>query len=118
MFQGESFPLLTTKRVFWRGVLEELLWFLGREKHQIGGQCSVNILVGDFQKKDFFVNKKKHGLAHGCNNSKMMWLSSCFSCCHLTRSLLASGFEFHIPFKIVCCRLRKKKRGFPAKWIR
>jgi hypothetical protein len=22
----ESFPLLTTKRVFWRGVVEELLW--------------------------------------------------------------------------------------------
>merc|ERR1719230_1836707 len=24
----QSFPLLTTKRVFWRGVLEELLWFV------------------------------------------------------------------------------------------
>lgn len=24
----ENFPLLTTKRVFWRGVLEELLWFI------------------------------------------------------------------------------------------
>ena len=24
-----SFPLLTTKRVFWRGVAEELLWFIG-----------------------------------------------------------------------------------------
>lgn len=24
----ESFPLLTTKRVFWRGVAEELLWFI------------------------------------------------------------------------------------------
>jgi thymidylate synthase len=23
-----SFPLLTTKRVFWRGVVEELLWFI------------------------------------------------------------------------------------------
>jgi thymidylate synthase len=23
-----SFPLLTTKRVFWRGVAEELLWFV------------------------------------------------------------------------------------------
>ena len=23
-----SFPLLTTKRTFWRGVAEELLWFL------------------------------------------------------------------------------------------
>jgi dihydrofolate reductase/thymidylate synthase len=25
---SESFPLLTTKRVFWRGVVEELLWFI------------------------------------------------------------------------------------------
>lgn len=24
----EQFPLLTTKRVFWRGVAEELLWFI------------------------------------------------------------------------------------------
>merc|ERR1711904_511866 len=24
----KSFPLLTTKRVFWRGVVEELLWFV------------------------------------------------------------------------------------------
>src|SRR2546423_865485 len=24
----ENFPLLTTKRVFWRGVAEELLWFI------------------------------------------------------------------------------------------
>jgi len=24
----ESFPLLTTKRVFWRGLAEELLWFV------------------------------------------------------------------------------------------
>lgn len=23
-----KFPLLTTKRVFWRGLLEELLWFV------------------------------------------------------------------------------------------
>lgn len=23
-----AFPLLTTKRVFWRGVVEELLWFI------------------------------------------------------------------------------------------
>ena len=26
--RGEAFPLLTTKRVFWRGVAEELLWFI------------------------------------------------------------------------------------------
>jgi thymidylate synthase len=26
--EGGTFPLLTTKKVFWRGVVEELLWFL------------------------------------------------------------------------------------------
>jgi len=26
--RDDTFPLLTTKRVFWRGVLEELLWFI------------------------------------------------------------------------------------------
>lgn len=28
---SESFPLITTKKVFWRGVVEELLWFLRGE---------------------------------------------------------------------------------------
>ena len=32
-----SFPLLTTKRVFWRGVAEELLWF-------ISGCTNANVL--------------------------------------------------------------------------
>eukprot|EP01069_Polyplicarium_translucidae_P005958 Polyplicarium_translucidae@DN2882_c0_g1_i2.p1 len=32
------FPLLTTKRVFWRGVVEELMWF-------IGGNTNANILT-------------------------------------------------------------------------
>lgn len=26
--ENDVFPLLTTKKVFWRGVAEELLWFL------------------------------------------------------------------------------------------
>ena len=34
---GQSFPLLTTKDVFWRGIVEELLWF-------IKGQTNGNIL--------------------------------------------------------------------------
>jgi len=25
---SQSFPLMTTKRVFWRGIAEELLWFI------------------------------------------------------------------------------------------
>ncbi|KAJ2387882.1 Thymidylate synthase [Coemansia sp. RSA 2559] len=33
----DVFPLLTTKRVFWRGVVEELLWF-------VGGQTDANVL--------------------------------------------------------------------------
>ncbi|KAJ1479378.1 thymidylate synthase-domain-containing protein [Baffinella frigidus] len=33
----ESFPLLTTKRVFWRGVAEELLWF-------VSGATNANLL--------------------------------------------------------------------------
>ena len=26
--RNNAFPLLTTKRVFWRGIAEELLWFV------------------------------------------------------------------------------------------
>ncbi|XP_042482711.1 bifunctional dihydrofolate reductase-thymidylate synthase-like isoform X7 [Macadamia integrifolia] len=33
----KSFPLLTTKKVFWRGVVEELLWF-------ISGSTNANVL--------------------------------------------------------------------------
>ncbi len=32
-----SFPLLTTKKVFWKGVVEELLWF-------ISGSTDVSVL--------------------------------------------------------------------------
>lgn len=35
---SKSFPLLTTKRVFWRGVVEELLWF-------ISGSTNANTLA-------------------------------------------------------------------------
>ena len=35
---SESFPMLTTKNVFWKGVVEELLWF-------IKGQTDSNILA-------------------------------------------------------------------------
>ncbi|KAJ4957444.1 hypothetical protein NE237_024555 [Protea cynaroides] len=40
----KSFPLLTTKRVFWRGVLEELLWF-------ISGSTNAKVL----QEKDIHI---------------------------------------------------------------
>ena len=29
--RNETLPLLTTKRTFWRGVAEELLWFVAGE---------------------------------------------------------------------------------------
>lgn len=35
---SESFPLLTTKRVFWKGVVEEILWFLK-------GETNANLLA-------------------------------------------------------------------------
>lgn len=35
---SESFPLLTTKRVFWRGIAEELLWF-------VSGSTNANLLT-------------------------------------------------------------------------
>lgn len=36
----DSFPLLTTKRVFWRGVVEELLWFIrgSTSAHELQGK--------------------------------------------------------------------------------
>jgi thymidylate synthase len=37
---ARGFPLLTTKRVFWRGVLAELLWFLR-------GECNATSLAED-----------------------------------------------------------------------
>lgn len=40
----KSFPLLTTKRVFWRGVVEELLWF-------ISGSTNAKVL----QEKDIHI---------------------------------------------------------------
>ncbi|XP_035234025.1 putative bifunctional dihydrofolate reductase-thymidylate synthase, partial [Stegodyphus dumicola] len=35
--RNDTFPLLTTKKVFWRGICEELLWF-------ISGSTNANIL--------------------------------------------------------------------------
>ena len=35
---GEGFPLLTTKRVYWKGVLHELYWFMS-------GQTNIKYLV-------------------------------------------------------------------------
>jgi len=43
-----SFPLLTTKRVFWRGVVEELKWFLkGETDSRLLSEKGVKIWEGN-----------------------------------------------------------------------
>lgn len=44
----EKFPLLTTKKVFWKGIVEELLWFLrGKMDSKILEEKGVNIWKGN-----------------------------------------------------------------------
>ncbi len=51
-----SFPLLTTKKVFWKGVVEELLWF-------ISGSTDVSVLnqkgvkIWNKNAESFYTNK-------------------------------------------------------------
>ncbi len=48
---SEGFPILTTKKVFWRGVVEELLWFLkGETNIRPLVLKGINIWVGDAYK--------------------------------------------------------------------
>lgn len=56
-----SFPLLTTKRVFWKGVLEELLWFIRGDTN--GKNLSAKgVKIWDANgSKDFL---EKRGLGH------------------------------------------------------
>jgi len=54
-----NFPLLTTKRVFWRGVAEELLWF-------VGGKTNAN----ELQDKDI---KIWDGKARGRTSTRWVW---------------------------------------------
>ncbi|PVD33796.1 hypothetical protein C0Q70_05057 [Pomacea canaliculata] len=56
-----SFPLLTTKRVFWRGVVEELLWFIkGSTNAKELSRKDVHIWDANAS-KDFL---EKNGLGH------------------------------------------------------
>mmetsp|Transcript_42246 Transcript_42246/g.90750 ORF Transcript_42246/g.90750 Transcript_42246/m.90750 type:complete len:506 (+) Transcript_42246:188-1705(+) len=56
-----SFPLLTTKRVFWRGVMEELLWFVkGDTNAKHLSDKGIKIWDGNGS-KDFL---EKRGLGH------------------------------------------------------
>jgi len=57
----KSFPLLTTKRVFWRGVLEELLWFVrGDTNGKHLSEKGIKIWDGNGSKE--FLEKR--GLGH------------------------------------------------------
>jgi dihydrofolate reductase/thymidylate synthase len=57
----KSFPLLTTKRVFWRGVMEELLWFVrGDTNGKHLSEKGIKIWDGNGSKE--FLEKR--GLGH------------------------------------------------------
>lgn len=54
---SESFPILTTKKVYWKGVVEELLWFIrGETDSKLLEAKGVNIWKGNTTKE--FLDKK------------------------------------------------------------
>jgi thymidylate synthase len=54
---SKSFPILTTKRVFWKGVVEELLWFIrGETDSKKLEEKGVKIWVGNTSRE--FLDKK------------------------------------------------------------
>lgn len=59
--RNDVFPLLTTKRVFWRGVAEELLWFVAgcTDANQLAGK---NIHIWDDNGSRAFLDSR--GLSH------------------------------------------------------
>src|SRR5580692_6362290 len=49
---SEGFPILTSKRIFWKGVVGELIWFLrGSTNIKYLVDNDINIWVGDCYKK-------------------------------------------------------------------
>ncbi|BBI30404.1 thymidylate synthase [Acanthamoeba castellanii medusavirus] len=62
---GQRFPLLTTKRVFWRGVIEELLWFLrGSTDSKELEAKGINIWRANTT-REFLDNRGLHHLPEG-----------------------------------------------------
>lgn len=60
----ESFPILTTKKVFWKGVVEELLWFIrGETDSKKLEEKGVKIWVGNTSRE--FLDKKGLDYAEG-----------------------------------------------------
>ena len=57
----DQFPLLTTKRVFWRGVAEELLWFVSGSTNA-RQLADKNVHIWDANGSKEFLEKR--GLGH------------------------------------------------------
>ncbi|KAK9074047.1 hypothetical protein SSX86_006643 [Deinandra increscens subsp. villosa] len=58
----KSFPLLTTKKVFWRGVVEELLWFIsGSTSAKVLQDKGIHIWDGNASRN--FLDRQAHILA-------------------------------------------------------
>ena len=57
----DQFPLLTTKRVFWRGVVEELLWFIAGDTNA-RHLSDKNVKIWDANGSRDFLDKR--GLHH------------------------------------------------------
>ena len=57
--RDEQFPLLTTKRVFWRGVAEELLWFI-RGCTSAKALSDKNVHIWDANGSRQFLDKLGH----------------------------------------------------------
>ena len=55
---SQCFPLLTTKKMYWRGIVEELLWFIkGHTDSKLLENKQVNIWKGNSSKE--FINNLK-----------------------------------------------------------
>lgn len=60
----DSFPILTTKKVYWKGVVEELLWFIrGETDSKLLEAKGVNIWKGNTSRE--FLDKKGHKYPEG-----------------------------------------------------
>ena len=66
-----AFPLLTTKRVFWRGVLEELLWFI-RGSTSAKELSEKNVRIWDQNGSREFLDKR--GLQHHEEGNLEEWV--------------------------------------------
>jgi thymidylate synthase len=60
----ESFPILTTKKVYWKGVVEELLWFIrGETDSKLLEAKGINIWKGNTSRE--FLDKKNLNYPEG-----------------------------------------------------